>query len=616
MTSSRSRLLVVLLALALGTVGLTAPASATATPAASAWKPRPAQYAETVQRTDLALPMSDGVVLRGDVVLPSRDGKTAAPGRFPVVVTITAYNKTVLGSSGGLAGGDPAYLVRRGYVQLTVDARGTGSSEGGWGAFSARENRDATEIMEWAARASFSNGRTAMTGPSYMGISQVFAAAGKPKGLRAIFPQVPAGDVYRDVVASGGQLDVGFMPLWLGLVTVTGLVPPAVTATDPRSGASALLDHLVAAGSFSGAMLLGAALGGQQAYDGPFYAERSPLNVIDRVDVPTFLVSGEYDLFQRGTPMLFDQLRKRGVPTRLVIGPWDHLQASSGADLGAAGYGSLEELQLRWFDHYVKGRPDPTLDRDIAPLTYYEIGTGAWRKSRDWLGSDRVARTWRLSGSAAPGRPGSLVRGTPQPGRATVLPVPVSGLCTRSTSQWTAGMAGMVPLFNPCLEDNALNDRTGVVFETPPLAAPQSFQGPINVRLHASSTTGDGMLAVSVSDVAPDGKVTRLTGGWQVLSHRKLDTGRSRYLDGALVQPHHPFTKAAQSPLRGIAPVDVEVFPTGARIRKGHRLRVAVQAFDVPHLLPTLALLPGALTVIQLHTGPAYPSAITVPTVR
>ena len=61
-----------------------------------------------------------------------------------------------------------------------------------------------------------------MTGASYMGISQIFAASGRPPGLKAIFPQVPAADVYRDVVASGGQVDSGFMPLWLGLVTATG----------------------------------------------------------------------------------------------------------------------------------------------------------------------------------------------------------------------------------------------------------------------------------------------------------------------------------------------------------------------------------------------------------
>ena len=104
------------------------------------------------------------------------------------------------------------------------------------------------------------------------------------------------------------------------------------------------------------------------------------------------------------------------------------------------------------------------------------------------------------------------------------------------------------------------------------------------------------MLSVSVSDVAPDGTVTRLTGGWQVISHRALDKSRTRYLDGKIIQPFHPFTRAAKRPLATgeIAPVDVEVFPTAAQILPGHRLRIAIQAFDVPHLLPTVTDLPGS----------------------
>ena len=43
-------------------------------------------------------------------------------------------------------------------------------------------------------------------------------------------------------------------------------------------------------------------------------------------------------------------------------------------------------------------------------------------------------------------------------------------------------------------------------------------------------------------------------------------------------------------------PVDVEVFPTGAAIQPGHRLRISIQAFDVPHLFPTLPDLFGTLT--------------------
>ncbi|ABL79826.1 MULTISPECIES: CocE/NonD family hydrolase [unclassified Nocardioides] len=143
-------------------------ASAHATSAAQeAWSPRPEIYPATVTRTDLAVPMSDGVVLRGDLVLPAGADGRAVRGRFPVIVTITAYNKTALSSGGGVAGAPPAYLVQRGYAQLTVDARGTGSSEGQWSAFGARENEDSAEVVEWAhsRKRPWSDGRVGMSGP-------------------------------------------------------------------------------------------------------------------------------------------------------------------------------------------------------------------------------------------------------------------------------------------------------------------------------------------------------------------------------------------------------------------------------------------------------------------
>lgn len=586
----------------------------------SSWTPRPAQFPGTVTRTDLAIPMSDGTILRGDLTLPADEDGVAVDRRFPVVVTITAYNKTVLSNS-GLGGSDGNYLVQRGYAQLTVDARGTGSSNGQWNAFDTRENTDAGEIMTWAHEQPWSNGRTAMTGPSYMGISQLWAAAAQPPGLKAIFPQVPGADVYRDVVASGGAIDVGFIPLWLGLVTTTGLIPPAVGASEPESALSIYLDHIQGAGGFTAQVIPQALLAQEPAYDGEFYRQRSVINVIDRVRVPAFFVSGEFDLFQRGTPLLFEALQDNGVPTKLVTGPWDHLQGSSAADIGDAGYGTLEELQLRWFDRYVKGKRDRTLDRDIAPLTYFEQGSGRWTHAERWIDRDLRARSYRLSGSAttAVGN-GSLTTGAPESGTADVLPLPVSGACTRSANQWTAGVVNagtsQFPFPNPCFDDNAVNDLSGVVFETEPMARATSLRGPINARLFTSVTgAGDGMLSVSVSDVAPDGTVTRLTGGWQVLSLAQTDPERSRYLGGKLIQPWHPFTEESQAPLEGIEPVDVEVFPTAARIAEGHRLRVSVQAFDVPHLLPTLPTLLGSLSVMTIHTGPETPSELTVPTV-
>ncbi len=598
-----------------------APVSAHAAPTAvrSGWQPRPATYPGTVTQTDLAIPMSDGVVLRGDLELPADANGNAIDRRFPVIVTITAYNKASGSFSGGLTGGSPSYLVQRGYAQLTVDARGTGSSEGQWAAFSKREDQDAGEIVEWAhsRQRPWSNGNIGMSGPSYMGIGQIFAAGARPKGLKAIFPQVPADDVYRDVVASGGQVDVGFIPLWLGLVTGTSVIPPAVAATDPQSGFGALVDHLTAAATFTLPLVLDAMTGGDAAYDGEFYRDRSPERVIDRVQVPTFLVGGEFDIFQRGTPLLFESLQERGVPVKMIIGPWNHLQGSSGEGIGDAGYGSLSELQLRWFDRYVRGTPDPTLDTDIPPVTYYEQGSGEWTHAQRWMG-DQHAETFRLSGSAASGGGiGVLTQGRTVDGRAIVPPVPVSGMCTRSTSQWMAGVPSTALADLPCWSNNAPNDKSGVVFQTDPGDTALRLRGPINARLYTSSPSGDGMLSVSVSDVAPDGTVTRLSGGWQVISQRALDQSRSRYLDGRLIQPYHPFTRASKKPLAAgeVAPVDVEVFPTAARIARGHRLRIAIQAFDAPHLLPSAPDLPSSLVPLTVRTGPLWPSVLTIPAV-
>lgn len=603
-----------------GTSAAAPPAAVALEPPTAGWTPRPATYAATVTTHDLPIRMDDGVMLRGDLTRPARADGTPIGRRLPVLLTVTAYNKTVLGAGAGatLAGSDPAYFVKRGYATLVVDARGTGSSQGTWGAFSAREGKDAAAVVEWAHRAPWSDGRVGMMGASYMGISQIFAAAHHPAGLKAIFPQVPGADVYRDVVASGGQIDVGFIPLWLGLVTTTGLLPPAYGAGEPLAGFEMLTDHLMTAVSFTAPLMVNAVLGGEPAYDGPFYRERSPINVIDRVRVPAFFVGGEHDLFQRGTPLLFERLQRNGVPTRMIFGPWDHLEGSSGADVGGAGYGTLAELQLRWFDRYVRGRTDQRL-KEIPPLTYFEQGTGRWVRRGAWIANDLEARSFRLSGRAVAGLSrGALTTGRAAAGRSTVPALPVTGLCTRSANQWTAGIMNAVWPDNPCLTDNRFNDLGGPVFESARLKRTLRFQGPLNARLYASSPTGDGMLAVTVSDVAPDGRVSRLTGGWQTLAHRALLKGRSRYLDGRLIQPYHPFTKAAKHrvPRDTVVPIDVEIFPTGAAIRPGHRLRISIQAFDVPHLLSPLPDLPGQLAPVTIHGSARYPSVLTLPVRR
>jgi predicted acyl esterase len=85
-----------------------------------------------VTKCNEAITMSDGVVLRANVVLPD------AGARRPVIVTATGYNKdatnptgTQCGSGGVLASVDPD-LLKAGYAIMLVDDRGTGASQGQW----------------------------------------------------------------------------------------------------------------------------------------------------------------------------------------------------------------------------------------------------------------------------------------------------------------------------------------------------------------------------------------------------------------------------------------------------------------------------------------------------
>ena len=89
--------------------------------------------------------------------------------------------------------------------------------------------------------------------------------------------------------------------------------------------------------------------------------------------MPTFVVGGEHDIFQRGEPLLYERL-KNHVPTRLPDRAVDAHRRSSGTGLPADGVPSLDSIALRWFDHYLKG-----IDTNITAIpqvTQYVLGDG------------------------------------------------------------------------------------------------------------------------------------------------------------------------------------------------------------------------------------------------
>lgn len=592
------------------TVGLTVviimPAAAQPEPSCgTAWTDydRPPTHSGQTKLADIEIPMSDGTILRGDVFLPAG----GPDGPFPTLLSINAYNRTV----GYFAPNQ--LLLPRGYAHVLVDDRGTGTSEGEWTLWDERTQQDYAEILDWIDGQPWSDG-IGMIGPSYLGITGLLAGAQQHPALEAIYSVVPAGDLYRDILYAGGQVNASFIPIWLGLLTAASFVPAPGTLDDPNAVATTLADHLVGFAEFGGGTIPDALTAGETQFDSEFWRLRSPLESVDRIEVPTFIVGGLDDLFQRGEPMLYEALRANGVDTRLVIGPWAHVTPFIG--LGAqdtSGVPSLDAMALRWFDEHMLGIEHADAEC-IPPVTQWMRGPDQWAISPDWPHPDLRAMQWFLGGdgSLTPAPAEGNATGIDAAGRS-MLPTPVSGVCSREAHQWMAGLlAG-----TPCETGSDLTDLFEVVYLSEPFEQDLEINGPIQADIWLTSTTADAALTVRVADVAPDGTAVGVTAGSLLASQRAVDPSRARMVDGLSIQPWHPFTETSKEPV-GDEPVlvPVEVFPTSAIIRAGHRLKVTIGPIDFPHNLPSvpdIANLVGGVTTI-LHGGDTA-SRLVVPVV-
>jgi|SRR5450755_2406661 predicted acyl esterase len=93
----------------------------------------------------------------------------------------------------------------------------------------------------------------------------------------------------------------------------------------------------------------------------PFWAPLNCEAALDRVTVPTLLVGGWQDLFIEQTLEQYRRLAGRGVPARLLVGPWAHL------DLGTKG-GAVMSLRAGTRDNRIVERRSDVLTFSSEPL--------------------------------------------------------------------------------------------------------------------------------------------------------------------------------------------------------------------------------------------------------
>ena len=234
--------------------------------------------------------------------------------------------------------------------------------------------------------------------------------------------------------------------------------------------------------------------------------------MVDQVEDMTFVVGGEYDLFQRGDPMLYEALRRSSVlPTRFLMGPWNTSRRPPLRQACVEQVRTLDALALRWFDRYVRGADDRSLLDDVRPVTYFEIGSGRWRTASRWMPRSVHAETYHLDGRRLQALGPVARRRGASIGQRRRLPGP----CRRPVH------AQRVPVdrghrSGPGCEDRQpaqrpAGDRLG---DQALLRQPVHLMGPVNARLFVHTTARD-MLSVARRGRRPRWLRGRLTGGWR-----------------------------------------------------------------------------------------------------
>jgi hypothetical protein len=498
------------------------------------------------------IPMRDGIRLAADVIRPG-----AREMKVPALVTSSVYTRqlqrgvTALGQN---EAGISEFWVPRGYAHVIVDVRGSNDSEGTYDLFGAQEQQDLYDIIEWVAAQPWCDGNIGMSGVSYMGRSQLFAAQQQPPHLKAIFPYDASCDFYRDACFHGG-IPTNFTTHWTQFVMNLHMT----------SGRSPNVDALK--------KQLEIMYSHKYPFDGPFYQERSAGPRLDKVKIPAYFGCGWYmnELHLKGA---FDGYNGTGaIPKRMLVGPrpWPLRPW--------AGY---HQEMLRWYDHWLKGMDTRVMEG--APVQLYIHGDDRWRAEKKWPLKRTQSRELFLGG-AITGREGKLLDAAgPEQARRYEFD----------------GLASEATLGQPRL-----------IYRTDPLGKEMELTGPLALYLNASSTAPDLDWLVYMVDEAPDGKHRELCKGWLRASHRKTDPKRS-----TPAQPWHPHLEAEPLKSGTTYELAIEIWPICNVFKTGHRIRLEIANSDsiiAANGRPHVTIKAKATNTV--HEGGSKPSRLVIPVI-
>jgi putative CocE/NonD family hydrolase len=508
-----------------------------------------AEFPRPSEARDEWIELHDGCRLYARIVLPVDAGSDPVPALLEYLPYRLAD-----GTAQRDATHHPWY-AGHGYASVRVDIRGTGNSEGLLlDEYLPQEQLDAVEVIAWLAEQSWCSGSVGMFGISWGGFNGLQVAAHRPPALQAVLSLCSTDDRYADDVHCIGGCVLGAEVLgWPSFMLGLNALPP-----DPAfvgdSWRERWLERLEGTPPFLETWLR------HQRRD-EFWKQGSICEDYGAIACPVYLVGGWADGYTNAIPRTLEGLSAAGTPCKGLIGPWAHGYpevATPGPQIGF-----LQE-SLRWWDHWLKGAATGVMDEPIlrawlqepvAPATSYAERPGRWVAERSWP-SPRIGerRLW-LTGE------GSLSAGPEAPGRRQTRGHEAAGL---DAGAWC-------PYGSPAdyAGDQRMEDSLAACFTSAPLAARLEILGAPIAELELDSDRPQALVAVRLTDVAPDGSSLLVSRGLLNLSHR---------------EGHESVTPLAPGER---VPVRVVLDVAGHAFESGHRIRIAISPSYWPFAWPS-----------------------------
>ncbi len=364
-----------------------------------------------VSRETTHLDVDSDVRLIADVYRPE------ARGSYPVLLMRQPYGRRIAST---VVYAHPAWYAAQGYIVVIQDVRGRGDSCGDFKLFEA-EVADGAATLDWAADLPGSSGSVGMYGFSYQGMTQLYGAQSRHPALRTICPAMLALDLHSHWAYEGGAFNLQSNLGWaIQLAAETQRRAGNLDGYQRLQGAAR---NLPLTGSYPALPTVLRELAPESFYfdwlnhpdpRADYWQRLNPK--VANLDLPMLHVAGWFDPYLRGSLALYRQMVTQSTqPQHLWIGPWPHLPWSrrTGAqDFGPVADSPIDPLQIRWFDHWLKGKDTGLLDE--LPVQLFELGSNRWQGFQTWphskpqnwhLGSTGLAAMRETDGTLTPQEP-------------------------------------------------------------------------------------------------------------------------------------------------------------------------------------------------------------------